>query len=148
MDARPPAAPGPVMLAVAYWAPVAVYLGFIHYLSGMSQPPAYLVMKWDKVGHVIEFIILAVLSSRALHRTFPPLSLSWVVILSGTFGFLYGTIDEYHQSFVPGRMAEFLDAFADAAGAFLGAAAYVSALAIKARRLRPEAHDRGDRPAY
>lgn len=136
------------MLLAAYWAPVAVYLGCIHYLSGMTQPPAHLVLKWDKLGHVVEFLLLAVLSSRALHRTFPSLSLSWVVVLSGTFGFLYGTIDEYHQSFIPGRTADFLDAFADAAGAFLGAALYVSALALKARRLRPAGHDRGDRPVY
>ena len=44
-------------------------------------------------------------------------------------------------------MAEFLDAFADAAGAFLGASLYVSYLALRARRLRPRS-DAHDRPAY
>ena len=55
-------------------------------------------------------------------------------MLAGVFGVLYGTIDEYHQSYIPGRMAEFLDAFADAAGAFAGAAMYVAFLALLARR--------------
>ena len=126
-------------MVIAYWAPLLVYLGLIHYVSSMSNPPSIPFIKWDKALHFIEFSILAIITSRALHRTFRPLSLSWVVVLAGVFGFLYGTIDEYHQSYVPGRQAEFLDAFADAAGAFAGAAMYVAFLALLARRLRPAA---------
>ncbi|MBI5529480.1 MAG: VanZ family protein [Deltaproteobacteria bacterium] len=113
-------------LAAVHWFPLFAYLGAIHYLSSMSQPPPLLQFRWDKAGHFVEFLLLAVLSSRALHRTFPALALSWVVVLSGVFGFLYGTVDEYRQSFVPGRMADFLDAVADAVGAFAGAGAYVA----------------------
>ncbi|MDH3980911.1 MAG: VanZ family protein, partial [Gammaproteobacteria bacterium] len=34
---------------------------------------------------------------------------------------LYGVLDEFHQSFVPGRNADVLDVLADASGALLGA---------------------------
>ncbi|MEZ4273606.1 MAG: VanZ family protein [Myxococcota bacterium] len=36
----------------------------------------------------------------------------------GFITILYGLVDEFHQSFVPGRSPDLLDALADAAGAF------------------------------
>jgi VanZ family protein len=48
-----------------------------------------------------------------LYRQFA-LNLAW---FSGT---LYGLTDEYHQSFVPGRTADWKDAVADASGVLLG----------------------------
>ena len=135
-------------LALAYWAPFVAYVGLIQYLSTMSNPPAIPFIKWDKALHFIEFLILAVLTSRALHHTFPPLSLSWVVILAGVFGFLYGTVDEYRQSYIPGRTAEFLDAFADAAGAFAGAAVYVGFLALLHRLWRRQLGIQEERRPY
>jgi VanZ family protein len=120
-------------LAAFHWFPLLVYLGAIHYVSSMPSPPPLLQFRWDKAGHFVEFLLLAVLSSRALHRTFPALALAWVVVISGVFGFLYGTVDEYQQSFVPGRMADILDAVADAAGAFAGAGVYIAAVSSRRR---------------
>ena len=40
------------------------------------------------------------------------------------FALVFGLSDEWHQSFVPGRMADGWDLLADAAGALLGAAGY------------------------
>ncbi|MCX8174042.1 MAG: VanZ family protein [Thermoplasmata archaeon] len=52
-----------------------------------------------------------VLGGRARHFA---VNFAWLA------GALYGIVDEYHQSFVPGRSMDWKDAVADASGVFLG----------------------------
>ena len=47
--------------------------------------------------------------------------------------FLYALADEYHQTFVPGRSGEFVDALIDTMGATLGCAIYGIGAEIKKR---------------
>ncbi|MCC3860064.1 VanZ family protein [Pseudemcibacter aquimaris] len=71
----------------------------------------------DKTAHFVTYAILsffALLSSRQKHSLFAILA---VQIFIGTF--LEGA-----QSFVPGRMPEFLDIVANSLGVLLGAIAY------------------------
>jgi VanZ family protein len=71
----------------------------------------------DKLAHAAAFGLLAALWSWAL----APRNLS--VFAAAAIAFLaakvWGVFDEVHQSFVPGRSADVLDAAADAAGACL-----------------------------
>jgi VanZ family protein len=74
----------------------------------------------DKQGHISAYTGLAVLTVRALAGRLPtPVTVGTAVsTLAITIG--YGVGDELHQSFVPGRMADPEDVYADAIGALLG----------------------------
>ena len=76
----------------------------------------------DIAGHLVLF---GVLGSLLLAATWSwvrrPGSLLRLVILTITIGTLYGALDEYHQSFVPGRSATISDVLVDGIGATVGA---------------------------
>lgn len=97
------------------WGPVILYLAAITALS--HQPvPAPPAGAPDWLMHLIEFGGLGALVARALDRSAPGLSpkrAGWAAAGCAAFGLL----DEAHQSFVPGRVADLRDAAVDAAGA-------------------------------
>lgn len=70
----------------------------------------------DKVAHFSAYAILAALSLRATRspRSWPVLCA--VVASIATLG----AVDEWHQSFIPGRSMSLPDWFADTAGALVG----------------------------
>lgn len=78
-----------------------------------------------KGGHALGYALLA-LAILHWHRPlwderrppFKKLALAWALTA------LYAASDEFHQSFVPGRMASPLDVLIDAIGAFLGLSLY------------------------
>ncbi|MBI4767897.1 MAG: VanZ family protein [Deltaproteobacteria bacterium] len=82
------------------------------------EPPAFFSV--DKIYHFLEYAIFGVLLARILKEYGIPPSLPgkmiWVLMIS----FLYGTSDEFHQWFVPGRFATFGDLLADGLGGGLG----------------------------
>ncbi|MEH7484695.1 VanZ family protein [Neobacillus drentensis] len=67
-----------------------------------------------KATHVTVFGILALLLFKSLEINRYSYILSWVLT------FLYAITDEYHQSFMPGRVSSFRDVLFDSLGAFLG----------------------------
>jgi VanZ family protein len=70
----------------------------------------------DKLAHVLLFTLLAMAFLFGLPRTFVvnrPVAAGLATLIVGV-GF--GVVDEYHQSFVPGRSPELADLVADAAG--------------------------------
>lgn len=72
-----------------------------------------------KCAHVFEYFVFSLLLIRALrsgHPTAPRWMLSTIAIAI-VFG--YACIDEYHQSFVPGRTAKVTDALLDTASGVL-----------------------------
>jgi VanZ family protein len=72
----------------------------------------------DKVAHSLIFGVLAWLIAR-------PGSVSrGVVLRAWLLATLWGALDEWHQSWVPGRFSDVRDAAADAVGAALGLAAW------------------------
>jgi VanZ family protein len=97
-------------------------MAVIFVLSAQPQPPLPSQVS-DKQGHSLGYMGLAVTVGRALGGGLAAgISLrtsvaAWAIASS------YGATDEWHQSFVPGRSADVRDWFADAAGAFIGAAA-------------------------
>lgn len=76
---------------------------------------------WDKLLHFLAYGLLAVLVLRALCGGDPGRAGWPPAMMAALFATLYGLTDEWHQSYVPGRMAEAADLAADAAGALAGA---------------------------
>jgi VanZ family protein len=108
------------------WAPAAAYMLLIWGLSSMSHILINLdrVPFQDKGVHFIEYGMLAVLLAHAIRgtwRSWRPLSVFAMSVLCTT---LWGLIDEIHQAFVPGRVADARDLLADGMGALLGACVY------------------------
>lgn len=90
-------------------------MGLIFVLSAQSSLPAPESEWWrgliSSVAHALVFGVLAVLWLRALGRG----RWSWAVALGLTM--LYAFSDEFHQTFVPGRVADPWDLFCDLLGA-------------------------------
>ena len=79
-------------------------------LSGRPGGDGLLPHHWDKLAHFAGYGLLGCILSRGMGRgRFRGLA-AWFLAAS------YGLLDEYHQSFVPGRHPSILDALADAAG--------------------------------
>lgn len=99
------------------WGPAVLQMIAIFSISAMSDPGPLPGDMSDKSGHFIGYAILGALVLRALaggRRA----GLSWraamlAVVISGA----YGVTDEFHQSFVPGRTPDVMDALADTLGA-------------------------------
>jgi VanZ family protein len=70
----------------------------------------------DKLAHFAVYLVLGLLTARALFGLPIPHPALWSVGLC----LLYGLSDEWHQSFVPGRDASWADVLADLAGAGAG----------------------------
>jgi VanZ family protein len=106
---------------IALWAPVALYMSVIFYLSSLPEAPLPAGIS-DKPTHSLAYMGLAVVMIRALTGGLPAritrTTAMWGVLLT----IAYGVSDELHQTFVPGRSAELLDLCADAIGASIGAA--------------------------
>jgi VanZ family protein len=111
---------------VKWWLPVLVWLGVIFIGSSIGSVPRVGGKSTDavvhRVAHLIEFAVLGVLTLRAVSQdkriTKRELIITVIVIA------LYGTSDEFHQRFTPGRSSEGLSVLFDVAGGLAGAWAY------------------------
>jgi len=119
---------------VRFWFPVFLYSGIIFYVSSLPQvvtPPG---IPWlDKVAHLFEYGIWAVLAARAIQATQQGVSIKivWLAVLF--LSLVHGMADEYLQSFIPGRDANLFDVLADCAGGALGGYVYLGGLLRKGR---------------
>ncbi len=101
------------------WGPVVAYMAALFVLSAQPVlPGASLTPDW--VQHGVAYAGLGLVTLRAfsgdrLARVGAGTALAaWLVAA------VYGVSDEFHQSFVPDRMADLRDVVADAIGAALG----------------------------
>ena len=104
---------------------------FLHWLLPQAAPDtiAHLHFLIRKAGHFTEYAILALLLQRAIGgRGVRPFVLALVIATA------YAATDEFHQSFVSGRMASPWDVLIDAAGALT---ALALAAAWRQRRGEP-----------
>ena len=111
-------APG-VRARLLVWSPDALLLALQFFLSSQSKLPeiplAGGLPGFDKVEHAFySFLVgmFAVRATRFLER-WPPRRTFWTLLLAAT---AWGLLDEFHQSFVPGRSVEAGDVVADVAG--------------------------------
>jgi VanZ family protein len=104
------------------WLPVVAYMAAIFIVSGMTNPPAPADVP-DVSLHEAAYFGLTLLTIRALAGgtwagvTLRTLLFAWAIAVT------YGASDEWHQSFVPNRHAEWRDLQADAIGACAAAVA-------------------------
>lgn len=116
----------------AAWPPIA-WAALIFLLSHQSQPVGRVTLfpHADKLAHAAAFGILAGLTARAVRGA------GWgaarILLAAVVAASLYGAIDEWHQSFVPGRDPDPWDWVADTVGALAGAAAVVGLPRRKSR---------------
>jgi len=106
-------------ILVKCWLPVVLWAAFIFYLSSISDLRSAFPDTWDfvfrKIAHVTEYAILAALVLRALkaHKVKRAFLLTLIIII------VYAISDEFHQSFVPGRVGSWEDVVIDVMGGFI-----------------------------
>ena len=109
---------------VTYWLPVVAYAVLIFVLSAQSHPerlfPSFLERLGDKLSHVIEYGVFAVLWYRAFRHAWYGATALTALFLAIAAATAYGISDEIHQAFVPSRTSDSWDAAADLGGACLG----------------------------
>jgi len=107
---------------VRVWSPAVLLMAAIFMFSSLPDVPGPPGGISDKTAHVIVYAALGILMVRALADgcwcRVTGRSVASAIVLA----VLYGVTDEYHQSFVDGRVADVADVMADAAGACSGGA--------------------------
>lgn len=102
-----------------YWLPTFLWMAVIFFLSaqtGDDLHSAFPFLDNFDIGHPVEYFILALVFYYSLTKTTEAKYLSaWTLI----FVFFYGLSDEFHQSFVPGRMPDVNDLVRDIFGGAL-----------------------------
>lgn len=108
---------------VLLWAPVVLLLAFEVYLSSQSRlpDPGVSFPGIDKLGHAAYLFLTGVFAVRAA-RFGEGWSRRRTTALLVLAAFLWGCLDEIHQSWVPMRSVEFADVLADTVGAVLAVA--------------------------
>lgn len=115
----------------AAYALLLLWCAVVWFLSSRPDPGDTLGF-WidlpDYVLHGVEFAAGGLLAAAAFSHLRPPLAVAAAL----SFCIAYGLLDEWHQSFVPGRFSDFGDVVADTVGAAIG----ILVFAWIARRMR------------
>lgn len=99
-----------------FWFPALIWAAFIFYLSHQSHPPGESLAP-DFVGHAILYSVLAATLLFAVSRGMGnPISGSKAAT-AFLIAAAYGAVDEFHQSFIGGRVPSTKDFLVDAAAA-------------------------------
>jgi VanZ family protein len=107
-------------------------MALIFTFSAMRMPPGGAsVPDWSSHGAV--YCVLAILICRALAGGFRPLAARRTA-LAAALATLYGVTDEWHQMYVPQRVAEVADLLKDLGGALLGVVIFNVLTAYRQRK--------------
>ncbi len=101
--------------------PAIIYICTIFILSSIPNPPVPAKMN-DKLLHIIEYILLILILYRALNNGLLKKINRKVLVPSVIISFIYGIFDEFHQIFIPSRVASFYDFLSNCAGIIIGTA--------------------------
>ena len=107
-----------------FWAALLLaWAALLWWLSARSLPPLGPSFEHaDKIKHLLYFAAGGFCAARLLQLQFPAWSAARLLLAGVVFGLLLGGIDEFHQSFTPGRSGNDPgDLAADTAGGLLGA---------------------------
>jgi VanZ family protein len=117
-------------------------MALIFQLSSQSDPmPAVTAHVWDKLLHLTEFGVLAVLFNRAFDGEGAGWRIAGMLALLSTS--VYAATDEWHQAFVPLRASDVHDWIADTTGAALAILLY-TLIRFYVRRVDLNAHGLAD----
>ena len=108
------------MKRILSWLPVVIWFGFISLLSSIpgktitsiALSSDFLLFWGHRIAHLGEYGVLGCLVIRAYSKETIKVTVVTIIILA-MFIFLCGAFDEWHQSFVPGRTPDLLDALFD-----------------------------------
>ena len=114
------------MKFIRFWFPAILYSGIIFCVSSIPNietplPGAQL----DKFLHIFIYLPFGFLVARGIDGSRPSIFSRNLWILVVLAAFLYGLSDEYHQSFVIGRIFGINDLLADTIGGAIGGYAYL-----------------------
>jgi hypothetical protein len=110
----------PTKKIILYWLPVVIYAGFIFTISSVSgKDIPGLFIHQDVVFHLLEYAVFALLITRAMKGCYSRMARVKRLLLVMIFVLGYALLDEFHQSFVPGRTASLVDVATDVVGSFL-----------------------------
>jgi VanZ family protein len=99
------------------WAVVAAYMAAVFIVSGRPGPDLPPVAHADKLLHAAAYGVMAGLAAWALANGRLREVSGRVALLAWAIAAAYGSSDEWHQFFVPGRQSDWRDLVADAVGA-------------------------------
>ncbi len=120
------------------WTAVIIYCILIFIGSSIpgdeldTGPPGF-----DKILHILQYLILSLLIFTALKFSLLSLSVTAIFWLTVAASSLYGASDEIHQLFVPFRECDFLDFCADLLGSLLGSYWFSKRLNKRTRPFNP-----------
>jgi len=103
-----------------FWGSVFLWCALIYFFSDQPNLKTNFGV-WDlilrKTAHITEYAILFLLSRRAFFNT---VNKNFAGAFGGIFALLYAASDEYHQSFVVGRVCSVIDVLIDGFGILVG----------------------------
>ena len=88
-------------------------------LTPSSSLPDTSLFSYDKIGHIVIFLVLSYLFTSGLNAN-KPSKLKANILTSISLTMIYGIIIEVSQAFIPERGMEFLDLVANCSGSILG----------------------------
>jgi VanZ family protein len=101
---------------------LVIWLAAIFYLSNQSLKIFAGFDVWTfiirKIAHMFEYAVLALLIFRILRQT-EKKHIYWDIAWVFIFTVLYAISDEYHQTFIPGRVGIYTDVLIDSVGALV-----------------------------
>lgn len=112
-------------------APAILCMAAFWLVSDRPGDLVFPVAGGDKIAHGIAYAVLAAAIRWGIDGTGGTRSATWIAWLAAA---AYGALDEWHQSWVPGRFATVGDWIADAVGAAVGAVAADRFLRTRGRR--------------
>jgi len=108
------------MKRIRVWLPVLAWAAAIFILSSMPDhvfgPLGHKVTR--KIGHVVEYFLLAFLIHSACVRTFTR-GRALTTMVTGLLPLVYALSDEFHQGFVPSRICDIRDVAVDMSGVII-----------------------------
>ncbi len=114
---------------VTDWGPAVLWAGVLFFLSEGDSSCFTIPLGADKVIHGALYLVLGLTLSWAGYRGGYAIPVSVLILV----GIGYGALDEWHQSFVPGRDPSVGDAVADAIGVLAGFAIFRRRRALSSR---------------
>jgi VanZ family protein len=111
-------------LATLLWAALICWACAILWLSSLTpqELPDSAFLFWDKVDHFAAFALGGWLAANALRVSRPQTSVAGAIVLAVVIVAVFGALDEFLQTFTPGRTGDDIyDWTADVLGALTGA---------------------------
>jgi VanZ family protein len=98
-----------------WWGPLLAYMLVIFLVSSASRP-ALLQYAPDYLWHFVGYFVMGLLAIRAFARGLEHSAGGKAALFGVMLALVYAMGDEWHQSFVPGRVASLQDIAVDALG--------------------------------